>query len=215
MEKEEIIRQKYEARQQLLKTWPGMNEDAKNNIYKEIQTDHQKLIVLEPQAEQGRRQTLLKLRADLEKQQKDLQDIDALLYRQMTTPLAPKPNFLKNLILAFVVGGLICTVGQLIMNLFMANGVVEKDAGTATSTLLIFAGAFFTGLGVYDELGKRAGAGSIVPITGFANSVAAAALEFKREGFIYGVGARIFTVAGPVIVYGTLISILIGLVHYF
>lgn len=199
----------------MLKSWPTMAEPAKQGIYQEIQADHQKLVTLESQASAEQQQALQELRNALEKQQQELQEIDALAYRRLSNPLAPKPHYLKNLILAFVVGGLICVGGQLIHNLFITNGTTEQVAATATSAILIFTGAFLTGLGVYDELGKRAGAGSIVPITGFANSVAAAALEFKREGFIYGVGARIFMVAGPVIVYGTLVSILIGLIFYF
>ncbi|PKM89047.1 MAG: stage V sporulation protein AC [Firmicutes bacterium HGW-Firmicutes-12] len=157
----------------------------------------------------------MKLRISIDKQQKAFQKIDSLEYKKKAGPLAPKPTTVRNVILAFFFGGLICTIGQLITNLFIANGLLDKDAGTATAAVLIFAGSFFTGLGVYDELGKYAGAGSIVPITGFANSIAASALEAKREGFIYGVGARLFMVAGPVIVYGTVVSILIGLIYFF
>jgi len=117
--------------------------------------------------------------------------------------------------MAFLVGGSICVIGQIINNLFLQGGLSIKDAAAATSSFLIFLGAFFTGLGYYDELGKVAGAGSIVPITGFANSIVSSALEFKSDGYISGVGARIFNIAGPILVYGTLVSILVGLVYYF
>jgi stage V sporulation protein AC len=117
--------------------------------------------------------------------------------------------------MAFLVGGTICLTGQVMMNVFMQEGLSKLEAGGATSTLLIFLGALLTGLGYYDELGKIAGAGSIVPITGFANSIVSSAMEFKREGFVYGVGARLFTVAGPVLVYGTMVSMLVGLIYYF
>ncbi|MCR4442268.1 MAG: stage V sporulation protein AC [Peptococcaceae bacterium] len=157
----------------------------------------------------------MNLKQLLEKQQQDFQQVDSVEYQKKMLKLAPRPAVVKNAILAFVVGGLICTIGQVLTNLFSSGGLVDREAGTAASTVLVFAGALLTGLGIYDELGRVAGAGSIVPITGFANSIASSALEFKREGFVYGVGARLFTVAGPVIVYGTIVSIFIGLIYYF
>lgn len=214
MEKEMIIIQKYEQRNSLMEKWAEMEETEKNNVKQEMINDHQKVVAWEAEAKGEDRQMLSKLRKMLEKQQQEFQQIDSLEFRRFTKRLSPKQTVLKNTILAFVVGGLICVTGQLITNLFMAGGLLERDAGAATSTVLVFAGAFFTGLGIYDELGKHAGAGSIVPITGFANSIASSALEFKREGFVYGVGARLFTVAGPVIVYGTVVSILIGLIYF-
>jgi stage V sporulation protein AC len=123
---------------------------------------------------------------------------------------------MKNVCWAFVVGGLICVIGQIIQNLFInVSGLSKPDATAATSAVMIFLGSLFTGLGVYDELGKRAGAGSIVPITGFANSIVASAMEFKREGYVFGVGAKMFTIAGPVIVYGTITAFVVGLLHLF
>ncbi|HOB81463.1 MAG TPA: stage V sporulation protein AC [Peptococcaceae bacterium] len=140
---------------------------------------------------------------------------EQIVYQSTALRLAPKQTVVKNVVMAFLVGGTICLAGQVILNIFLQNGLAEKEAGAATSALLVFLGAFLTGLGYYDELGKVAGAGSIVPITGFANSIVSSAMEFKREGFVYGVGARLFTVAGPVIVYGTLVSILVGLIYFF
>jgi stage V sporulation protein AC len=119
---------------------------------------------------------------------------------------------LKNCIWAFVIGGLICTLGQIILNFFMGQGLSKLDAVSATSVVMIFLAALFTGLGWYDVLGKHAGAGSIVPITGFANAIVASAMEYKREGYIFGVGARIFSVAGPTLVFGFAIAVVIGLI---
>ncbi|MDU2066458.1 MAG: stage V sporulation protein AC [Sporomusaceae bacterium] len=135
-------------------------------------------------------------------------------YQARVKEKSPKPPLLKNCLWAFGVGGMICLLGQFIQGQFINSvGLAKQDAATATSILLVFLGTFFTGLGVYDELGKRAGAGSVVPITGFANSVAAPALEFKREGYVLGVGAKIFVVAGPVILYGTVTAFLVGVAH--
>ncbi|MGR6836335.1 stage V sporulation protein AC [Syntrophomonas erecta] len=136
-------------------------------------------------------------------------------YEDIVNQVKPKPELLKNCIWAFVVGGLICTLGQIILNLFIGGGLSQQDAGSATSVVLIFLAALFTGIGIYDELGKRAGAGSIVPITGFANAIVASAMEFKREGYIFGVGARIFSVAGPTLVFGFVVAVLIGLIKVF
>ena len=122
----------------------------------------------------------------------------------------PSP-ILKNLIWAFVIGGLICTVGQGLLNLYKKAGLTAEDTGSAVSMTLIFAAALLTGLGLFDKLAKRAGAGTLVPITGFANAMVSPALEFKSEGFITGTGAKLFTVAGPVLVFGISASILYGI----
>ena len=122
----------------------------------------------------------------------------------------PSP-ILKNLIWAFVIGGLICTVGKGLLNLYKKAGLTAEDAGSAVSMTLIFAAALLTGLGLFDKLAKRAGAGTLVPITGFANAMVSPALEFKSEGFITGTGAKLFTVAGPVLVFGISASILYGI----
>lgn len=136
-------------------------------------------------------------------------------YQKVVKQVSPKPTILKNCILAFITGGLICDVGQFFLNYFKSLGMDSIQAGTPTSMVMVFIGAFLTGLGVYDLIGKYAGAGSIVPITGFANSIVAPAMEFKKEGYVFGVGARMFTIAGPVIVYGVTSSIIIGLIFYF
>lgn len=135
-------------------------------------------------------------------------------YKTMAQNVTPKPTVLKNSIGAFVVGGGICVVGQLIINYLLLKGFPQQEASTVATAMMIFIGAFFTGLGLYDELGRFAGAGSIVPVTGFANSIVSPAMEFKREGYVMGVGARMFTVAGPVLVYGISVSIVIGLISY-
>lgn len=137
-------------------------------------------------------------------------------FQELIQKNAPKPPIVKNVLWAFFVGGAICVVGQAVQNYLMTTwGLSEKDAAAPTAAIMVFLGAFFTGLGVYDELGRRAGAGSIVPITGFANSIVAPAMEFKKEGYVFGVGAKMFVIAGPVIVYGTITAVMIGLLRYF
>ena len=135
-------------------------------------------------------------------------------YGKFVSDLCPKSPILRDCALAFLVGGLICTLGQLIMNGYSALGLDETNAGTAASMSLVALSAFFTGLSLYDNLAKHAGAGTLVPITGFANAIAAPAVEFKTEGFILGVGAKIFTIAGPVIVYGVSASVVYGLIYW-
>ncbi|WIV10723.1 stage V sporulation protein AC [Proteiniborus sp. MB09-C3] len=134
-------------------------------------------------------------------------------YYEYVKKKMPKPNYLKNCIWAFIVGGLISVVGQFITNYFKNNGLDKKAVAAATAIVLVFLGAFFTGLGLYDKLGKKAGAGSIVPITGFANSIVSPAMEFKREGFVLGVASKMFVIAGPVLVYGYGSSILVGIIY--
>ena len=116
------------------------------------------------------------------------------------------------MIWAFCVGEAICAAGQGLLNLYQNAGLNEEAAGTATSVTLIFLAAIFTGLGLFDRLAKHAGAGTLVPITGFANAVVSPALEYKSEGFITGTAVKMFTIAGPVIVYGTLASVVYGIV---
>lgn len=129
--------------------------------------------------------------------------------------ILPKTNILKNCILAFLVGGAICVIGQLISDLYTnIFGISEEHVKMLTPSTLVLLGGFFTGIGLYDDLGKFAGAGSVVPITGFANSVVASAVEFKREGYVFGVGAKMFTIAGPVIVFGTVASVLVGFIYW-
>lgn len=136
-------------------------------------------------------------------------------YKDYVEQISPKPPYIKNYIMEFIVGGIICMIGQGINDSYMNfAGLDKQTAATCTSITLIFIGALLTGLGVYDLIGKRAGAGSIIPITGFANSIVSPAMEFKREGYVLGVGANLFKIAGPVLVYGIGSSILFGLVYY-
>lgn len=135
-------------------------------------------------------------------------------YKVLTKQYTPKPTILKNVVRAFIVGGIICSIGQVIINVYVNFGMPRLEASAAATATMIFIGAFLTGIGVYDKIGKFAGAGSIVPITGFANSIVSPAMEFKREGFVLGVGAKLFTVAGPVLVYGISASIIVGIIFY-
>lgn len=137
-------------------------------------------------------------------------------YQDYVNSRSPKSNIVKNCIMAFLVGGLICTFGQLINNIAKTYyGMDKEDASAFTSIILIFLAALLTGLGLYEKIGKRGGAGSIVPITGFSNSIVSPAMEFKREGYVMGVGAKLFSIAGPVLVYGISTSVIVGLINYF
>jgi stage V sporulation protein AC len=135
-------------------------------------------------------------------------------YKKYVDSKAPNSKHLRNICRAFGVGGLICMVGQFFTNSFRSMGLDVEAASSLTSMTMIFLGILFTGLNIYDELGRYAGAGSIVPITGFANSIASPAMEYKSEGYVLGVGARMFLLAGPVLVYGISTSILVGILHY-
>ena len=136
-------------------------------------------------------------------------------YAQLVERLSPKSDFAQGLFRAFWVGGVICMIGQGINDIFCLGLKWGAQAcATGTSICLVFLSALLTGIGVYDRIGKYAGAGSIVPITGFANSVVSPALEFRREGLVMGVGAKLFTLAGPVLVYGICASIIVGLITF-
>lgn len=135
-------------------------------------------------------------------------------YEKLVGELAPKSPMWKDCLFAFVVGGGICALGQLFMNWYKDLGLDKTDAGTLTSMTLVALSALFTGLSLYDNLAKYAGAGTLVPITGFANAIAAPAVEFKTEGMVLGVGAKIFQIAGPVIVYGVSASVVYGLIYW-
>ena len=135
-------------------------------------------------------------------------------YEKLVGELAPKSPMWKDCLFAFVVGGGICALGQLFMNWYKDLGLDKTDAGTLTSMTLVALSALFTGLSLYDNLAKYAGAGTLVPITGFANAIAAPAVEFKTEGMVLGVGAKIFQLAGPVIVYGVSASVVYGLIYW-
>ena len=134
-------------------------------------------------------------------------------YKKYAEKKIPKPTYFKNIIWAFIVGGLICTLGQVIRNWLFSRGLDDKAVAAGTSMLLVFLGAFLTGIGIYDRLAKFAGAGSTVPITGFANSIVSPAMEYKKEGYIFGVAAQMFSIAGPVLVYGVGSSVIMGIIY--
>lgn len=133
-------------------------------------------------------------------------------YDRMVKEKTHSSPFVKNMIWAFCVGGAICTFGQLLYELYRSTAMSELDASSCVSVTLIFLGALFTGLNIFDKIAKRAGAGTLVPITGFANSIVAPALEFKSEGYVLGMSAKMFTIAGPVLVFGIVASVVYGLV---
>lgn len=136
-------------------------------------------------------------------------------YLDYVSEISPKTNELKTLLHAFWVGGFICFIGQAVRFIFIyVFGLYGDVLAGATSIVMIFLGSFLTGLGVYDKIGKYAGGGSIVPITGFANSVVSPAMEFKSEGYIYGLASKMFVIAGPIIVFGVIGSVCVGLVYY-
>lgn len=138
-----------------------------------------------------------------------------LEYNEYIKTKTPNSNLFKDCIKAFISGGIICAVGQVFLNLYKYFGLSQEDASTLVTVTMIFLGTLLTGLNIYPKIAKHAGAGTLVPVTGFANSVAAPALEAKTEGYVLGVGAKIFTIAGPVILYGTLASIICGIVYFF
>ena len=135
-------------------------------------------------------------------------------YGKLVQEMSPDSPMGKDCLAAFLVGGAICTLGQCFLNLYGALGPDQELAGTAASMSLVVLSALLTGLSLYDNIAKHAGAGTLVPITGFANAVAAPAVEFKTEGFVLGVGAKMFTIAGPVIVYGVSASIVYGFIYW-
>lgn len=135
-------------------------------------------------------------------------------YEKLVQKAAPKSPIGKDCLNAFWIGGLICVLGQILANSYGAFGLDKDAASTATSITLVVLSALLTGLSLYDNLAKYGGAGTLVPITGFANAIAAPAVEFKTEGFILGVGAKLFTIAGPVIVYGLSASVLYGFIYW-
>lgn len=134
-------------------------------------------------------------------------------YQEYVNKKSPNSTILKNCFNAFWVGGLICTIGQIIMNICKERGFDQTTSGTIVSIILIAISAFLTGLNIFNKIGKFAGAGSLVPITGFANSIVSPAMEYKSEGYVMGVGGKMFTVAGPVLVFGISTSIAVGLIY--
>ena len=135
-------------------------------------------------------------------------------YAKLVQQISPNSPVGKDCLMAFLVGGLICLLGQCCITLYTSLGLPKEEAGTAASMSLVALSALLTGLSLYDDLAKAAGAGTLVPITGFAKAISAPAVEFKTEGFILGVGAKMFTIAGPVIVYGLSASVVYGLIYW-
>ena len=135
-------------------------------------------------------------------------------YGALVEQMSPKSPMWRDCLNAFWIGGLICTLGQIFLNCYTNLGLDKDGARTAASMSLVALSALLTGLSLYDDIAKYAGAGTLVPITGFANAIAAPAVEFKTEGFILGVGAKIFTIAGPVIVYGLAASVVYGVIYW-
>lgn len=202
-----------EKRLQKLSALSSMEREA---LLLELQQEHQQLVAAEAghadPAEQRYYQELIEQNED---QALQIQEIIDAEYQKQTAMVTPKAPLTKNVLRAFLVGGTICLFGQLVINFSVLNyGMDFKSASALASITIVVVTALLTGIGVYDEIGRYGGAGSMIPISGFANSVVSAALEFKREGLIYGIGAKIFTIAGPVILYGTVASVLIGLIYY-
>ena len=141
----------------------------------------------------------------------------AMLFQKFKTiseQTNPKPKIVRNCTRAFLVGGAICTIGQIFQELLMKYGFPEEEVKMLLPIIMVFLGALLTGVGIYDKIASYAGAGTIVPITGFSNAVVAPAIEFKKEGFVFGVAAKMFTIAGPVLVYGIGSSVIIGIIYY-
>ena len=136
-------------------------------------------------------------------------------YSEMVKKASPNSKCMRDVPLAFLIGGLICVIGQALTDLYSYLGCDDRTAAAFCTITLVFLSAFFTGLGLYEKLAKYGGAGTLVPVTGFANAVASPAVEFKSEGYILGLGAKIFIIAGPVILYGTAASVIYGLIYFF
>ena len=149
-----------------------------------------------------------------EQKEEDSMDMTNKEYGQYVNAKSKPSPLGRDMLWAFVVGGLICTVGQALLNLYQNAGMGRDDAGSAVSMTLIFAAALLTGLGLFDKVAKRAGAGTLVPITGFANAGVSPALEFKAEGYVLGLGAKLFVISGPVIVYGACAAVLYGAIVF-
>ncbi len=141
-------------------------------------------------------------------------DFSSEEYKKMGERAVPKTKTLRNMTGAFIIGGAICTIGQTVLNFYLSVGLSTPSASTACSITLIALSALLTGFGVYDNIAKIGGGGTLVPITGFANAVVSPAMEYKSEGFVLGLGVKIFTIAGPVIVYGVLASVAYGIIYY-
>lgn len=135
-------------------------------------------------------------------------------FQTITDQTNPKPKIVRNCARAFLVGGAICTLGQIFQTLLVKYGFQEEEVKMLLPIIMVFLGALLTGVGIYDKIASFGGAGTVVPITGFSNAVVASAIEFKKEGFVFGVAAKMFTIAGPVLVYGIGSSVIIGIIYY-
>lgn len=135
-------------------------------------------------------------------------------YKKLTEQASPPSPILKNICFAFLIGGFICSLGQVLVNIYLSLGIEKTTAFALCSISLILLSVILTGLDLFDSIAKIAGAGTLVPITGFANSVAAPAIEFKSEGFVLGMAAKMFIISGPVIVYGTVASVIYGIIYW-
>lgn len=135
-------------------------------------------------------------------------------YQHLVEKTMPSSRVLRNVLAAFVTGGLICSIGQVFFMAMESLGVDEETAYMMTTVIMIFLGALLTGLNIYDQIGKFGGAGASIPVTGFSNSIVAPAMEYKKEGYVMGVGARMFLISGPVLVYGIFASVVAGLIYY-
>ena len=152
--------------------------------------------------------------ADKEKQEKKQKKQVAKAYEQYASQFTPKPNYFLNCLKAFLVGGLICVCALLLEKPLVGYGLDQKNAGIYVTVILVMIAQLLTGLGLFDSIGKFAGAGVIVPITGFANSMVAPAIEYKQEGIVLGVGAKLFSLAGPVLVCGISVATVIGIIYW-
>lgn len=156
----------------------------------------------------------MKIFLNLKKGEKILKPIQSKEeYQAYVDKKTPNSPILKNCFNAFLIGGLICSIGQIIFEICKTRGIEESISYTIVSMILVFCSAFLTSLNIFNKIGKFAGAGSLIPITGFANSIVSPAMEYKSEGFVMGVGAKMFTVAGPVLVYGISTSIIVGILY--
>ncbi len=144
-----------------------------------------------------------------------MKELDPKAYQQLVKNQAKPSPLFKNCSFAFLIGGTICTIGQLLMEAYGALGMGEKPAGTLTSITLIFASSLLTGLGLFHKIAKVAGAGTLVPITGFSNAMTSPCLEFKTEGYVTGLGVKMFTITGPVLAYGFVASVIYGVILWF
>lgn len=213
---EKQVKNQLRNREKRLQKIESYSEIELQELWREVQEEHQKLITAEAGAEaeemRVRYHSLVLLN---EQQGTAIQEQLGRIYQKKAAEVQPKALVKRNLARAFLVGGLICGGGQVILNFLMAQlGLEMREAAGLVSVVVVVLTALLTGLGIYDEIGRFGGAGCTVPISGFANSIVSAAMEFRREGLIYGVGAKIFTVAGPVILYGTIASVAVGIIYY-